>query len=414
MVYPDDARGAIVLAMKKLLFLSLICLAPLAGADAITTWNKIGCDAVFAAQQVTPMAVRTLALMHTAAYEAADSITRRYPVRLLDQDAPKEASVEAAIAAASRTVLLELVPTQKEAIEAGYANALAPLPANARRDAGIAAGERAAKSVLAMRADDGVKTQESYRPQTTPGAYVMTSLPAVPQWPSRKPWLMTSATQFRPGPPPALTSERYARDYNEIKAVGAKFSTTRTAEQTAIARFWTVTSPAVYHELVRGAIDTPDRDLMRNVRLFAALTQAMDDAFIAVFDAKYNYAYWRPITAIRNRDRDGNDATERDASWLPFIETPPHPEYPCAHCIAASTVATVLAGDLDAGAVPPLATTSNTADGAVRHWPNLQAFVSEVGNARIYDGVHYRNSTEVAADMGRKIGALAVAKYFGN
>jgi hypothetical protein len=230
-------------------------------------------------------------------------------------------------------------------------------------------------------------------------------------WRFVRPFALRRANQFRPGPPPALSSERYARDYNEIKAVGARQSATRTVEQTAIARFWTATSPAIYHELVRGAAESPGRDLMRNARLFAALTQAMDDAIVAVFDAKYAYSYWRPITAIRNGDRDGNDATERDASWVPFIETPMHPEYPCAHCIAASTVATVLAADFDSAAALPLATSSPTADGAVRHWPTLEAFVAEVGNARIYDGVHYRNSTEVGAEMGRKVGALAVAKY---
>ena len=397
--------------MKTLLSLTLLSLAPLAGADAITSWNKTGCDAVFAAQLLTPPSIRVMAIMHTADYEAANAITGRYPVKLLTLEAPRDASVEAAIAAASRVVLLELVPTQKETIEASYARALAQLAADARRDAGVAVGERAAKAVLAMRADDGASTAESYRPQTTPGAYVSTTLPAVTQWPQRKPWLMSSAAQFRPGPPPALNSERYARDYNEIKAVGARQSATRSAEQTAIARFWTVTSPTIYHELVRGAVDTPARDLMRNARLFAALTQAMDDAIVAVFDAKYTYAFWRPITAIRNGDRDGNDATERDAGWLPFIETPMHPEYPCAHCITASTVATVLAADLDAGAAPLLTTTSPTADGAARRWSSLDAFVAEVGNARIYDGVHYRNSTEVGVDMGRKVGALAVAKF---
>ncbi len=400
--------------MKNLLLLTAVCFAPLAGADAITAWNKTGCDAVFATPMVPPMATRILAIMHTSAYEAANAITGRYRVKLLPLDAPRDASVEAAIAAASRTVLLELVPGQKDAVETAYAGALATLPVNAQRDAGIAVGERAAKAVLALRADDGANAPESYRPQTTPGAYVSTTVPAVSQWPQRKPWLMKTGAQFRPGPPPALTSDRYARDYNEIKAVGAKQSGTRSAEQTAIARFWTATSPAIYQELVRGAIDTPDRDLMRNTRLLAALTQAMDDAFIAVFDAKYAYAYWRPITAIRNGDRDGNDATERDAGWLPFIDTPPHPEYPCAHCIAASTVATLLAADLDPASVPTLATSSPTADGVVRHWPTLEAFVAEVGNARIYDGVHYRNSTEVGAEMGRKVGELAVRKYLQN
>jgi len=400
--------------MKTLLTLVLVCLAPLAGADAITAWNKTGCDAVFATPMPPPVASRALALMHTAAYEAANAITRRYPVRLLTLEAPRDASVEAAVAAASRAVLLELVPGQKDAIEASYARSLATLPANAQRDAGVAVGESAAKGVLTLRADDGASAPENYRPETAPGTYVPTTLPAVTQWPQRKPWLMTSAAQFRPGPPPAITSERYARDYNEIKALGAKQSTTRSVEQTAIARFWTANSPAIYHELVRGAVDTPDRDLMRNARLFVALSQAMDDAIIAVFDAKYRYAYWRPITAIRNGDRDGNDATERDPGWVPFIDTPMHPEYPCAHCIAASTVATVLAADVDPAAAPLLTTTSPTADGVARRWATFDAFVTEVSNARIYDGVHYRNSTEVGAEMGRKVGALAIAKYLRN
>jgi hypothetical protein len=400
--------------MKTLLSLMLLCLAPLADADAITAWNKTGCDAIVATPMLPPMATRVMALMHTAAYEAANAITRRYPVRLLALDTPRDASVDAAIASASRAVLLELLPGQKDAIEAAYARSLATLAANAQRDAGIAVGESAAKGVLTLRADDGASTPESYRPQSIPGGYVPTTLPATTQWPQRKPWLMSSAAQLRPGPPPALNSERYARDYNEIKALGARQSTTRSAEQTAIARFWTANSPAIYQDLVRNAVDTPDRDVMRNARLFAALTQAVDDALIAVFDAKYNYAFWRPITAIRNGDRDGNDATERDPGWLPFIDTPMHPEYPCAHCIAASTVATVLAADLNGAAVPLLTTTSPTADGAARHWATLEAFVAEVSNARIYDGVHYRYSTEVGADMGRKVGALAIAKYLRN
>jgi hypothetical protein len=150
--------------------------------------------------------------------------------------------------------------------------------------------------------------------------------------------------------------------------------------------------------------------VIENARLFAAVTQASDDAFIAVFDAKYHYAFWRPITAIRNADLDGNDATTRDPSWTPFIDTPMHPEYPCAHCIIAGTVTTILRAELGAGPVPVLATASPTAGGATRSWSSLDAFEREVAEARICDGVHFRNSTEVAIAMGRRIGELAVTK----
>lgn len=216
-----------------------------------------------------------------------------------------------------------------------------------------------------------------------------------------------------PGPPPALTSERWARDYNEIKALGGRRSTQRSTEQTAVARFWETTLAPVYHGVARGIADAPGRETLRNARLFAALTQALDDAMIAIYDAKYHHAFWRPITAIRNGDLDGNDATERDASWTPFIDTPMHPEYPCAHCIQAGVVGAIVRAELGAGAVPALSTTSASAGGAQRRWSSVDAFEQEVGDARVWDGVHFRFSTEVGLDMGRRIGALAVSRFLG-
>lgn len=153
------------------------------------------------------------------------------------------------------------------------------------------------------------------------------------------------------------------------------------------------------------------RDPMRNARLFAALTQAVDDALIAVFDAKYHYNFWRPITAIRNGDLDGNDATDREAGWLPLIDTPMHPEYPCAHCIQAAVVGTLLQAEIGAGPAPTFVTTSPTASGAARRWPSTDAFMQEVAEARIYDGVHYRFSAEAGLAMGRQIGALAAQRF---
>jgi hypothetical protein len=157
----------------------------------------------------------------------------------------------------------------------------------------------------------------------------------------------------------------------------------------------------------------PGRDIVRNARLFAAVTQGIDDAMIAVFDAKYHPGFWRPITAIRNGDIDGNDATQADASWLPLITTPAHPEYPCAHCIQAGVVGAILQAELGSGPQPVLSTASASASGAVRRWPSVAAFVQEVGNARVYDGVHFRFSTEVGTDMGQRIGGLVVQRFAG-
>jgi len=239
---------------------------------------------------------------------------------------------------------------------------------------------------------------------------VPTATPAVPQWSLRKTWLLQRADQFRPGPPPALTSARWASDYDELKSLGGRDSKLRSAEQTEIGRFWDYSLPAVYHGVVRSVALQPGRDVLANAHLFATVAQAMDDALIAVMDAKYSYNFWRPVTAIRNGDLDGHDDTERDASWAPLIETPMHPEYPCAHCILAGTVATVLKAEGRERPLPVLSTTSPTAAGVVRRWNNPDDFMHEVALARIVGGVHYRNSSEVGLAMGQRIGEWALAR----
>ena len=384
---------------------------PMARADVVTDWNVKAGDIVVDAKLGPAPANRVLAIVHTAVYEAANAITKRYPASGLQLEAVPGASVEAAIAAANRATLAKLVPSQQAAIDTAYQAALAMITDSPAKTAGLAVGEKAAAATVASRTDDGAATGETYRPHTTAGVYVPTVIPAVPQWPQRKPWLMTSPAQFRPGPPPKLTSEVWAREYNEIKALGGKNSTRRTPEQTEIARFWEATGHSIYHGVVRSVATMPGREVTQNARLFAAVTQAMDDAVIAIFDAKYHYNFWRPVTAIRNGDIDGNDATERDPSWTPFIETPMHPEYPCAHCIASGAVGTVLQAEIGADPMPTLTTTSSTAKGAARSWTKIDDFMQEVANARIYDGVHYRTSTTVGTGMGKQIGELAVAKY---
>jgi hypothetical protein len=178
-----------------------------------------------------------------------------------------------------------------------------------------------------------------------------------------------------------------------------------------MARFWEATLPPIYHGVVHSIATQAGRTLTQNARLFAVVTQASDDALIAVFDAKYHYGFWRPITAIRNGDIDGNKHTDLDAGWTPYISTPMHPEYPCAHCVVAGAVGAILKAEVGSDPMPLLTTSSVTANGATRSWSSVDDFVQEVSNARIYDGVHYRTSTEVGSSMGIKIGKLAIEKH---
>jgi hypothetical protein len=382
-----------------------------AHADAVSDWNAKAGGIIVESRVGTPPAIRIMAIVQTAAYDAVNAITRRYPAAGSQPEAAPGASVDAAVAAANRATLVKLLPAQQESIEKAYHAAVAAVPEGPAKAAGVAVGERAAAAVIAARAEDGTSSAEAYRPHTTPGAYVPTAMPAAPQWVHRKPWLMASAAQFRPGPPPALASGVWVRDYNEVKALGAKHSALRTAEQTEIARFWEYSLPPVYHGVVRSVTASPGREITQNARLLAAVAQAMDDAMIAVFEAKYHFNFWRPVTAIRNGDIDGNDATVREASWAPLIDAPMHPEYPSAHAILAGAVGTVLKADLAGGPVPVLATSSPTAKGVTRRWTSVDDFVREVAEARIYEGIHYRTSTEVGASMGAGIGALAMKRF---
>jgi hypothetical protein len=379
--------------------------------DAVTEWNVRSGEIVVEARLGAQPAHRVLAIVHTAVYEAVNAITRRYRSSYMQLEVAADASVDAAVAAASRTTLVSIVPSQRAMIDSIYEAALTIIADGPAKRAGLVAGEKAAAAILALRADDVADAGEMYRPHTTAGVYVPTVIPIVSQWPRRKPWLMKSAAQFRPGPPPKLGSAIWARDFNETKELGARSSKRRTAEQTEMARFWEATTPPVYHGIVRSVANMQGREVTQNARLFAAVTQAVDDAQIAVMDAKYHYNFWRPITAIRNGDLDDHGATERDPSWVPFVETPLHPEYPCAHCITSAVIGTVLQAEIGTGPMPMLKSTSHTARGAERSWSNIADFMQEVANARIYDGVHYRNSNEVGTAMGKQIGELAVAKY---
>jgi len=376
-----------------------------AHADVVTDANAKAAE-IASKHPATPIAVRTMAIVQVSVFEAVSAITGRYPPFRAKLTAAPGASVEAAVAAATRTALSKLMPAQQAAIDADYQAALRPLADGRAKSDGIAIGEQAAAAILASCADDGSVAPNTYRPYTTPGVYVPTMSPAVPHWGKRKTWVLASGDQFRPGPPPSLTSDTWKRDFAEIKALGGKSSTQRTAEQTAIAQFWEATQPVVYWPVARSVATARGRNVADNARLLAVAAMAMDDALVAVFDAKYTYNFWRPVTAIRNAE-----GADRDAGWTPFIDTPMHPEYPCAHCIVSASLGSVLEAELGQGAVPQLSSASSTAGGAVRTWVRVGDFTQEVALARIYDGVHYRNSTEVGAVMGKAIGELAVKRF---
>ncbi|KQW42427.1 MULTISPECIES: vanadium-dependent haloperoxidase [unclassified Roseateles] len=371
---------------------------PQVRADAVTDWNTKSGELITEAKMGTPPAVRVMAIVQTAALQAVDAAQKA------------NASPEAALAAAHRVSLTRLMPAQQPAIDAAYQAALNGVADGAARTQGIATGEAAAQGVLAARLDDGAATPEAYRPKTSPGAYVPTAPVAVSQWAQRKPWLLSSAAQFRPAPPPALNSAEWARDFDEVRTLGAKAASRRTAEQTDAARFWDYSLPAIYHGVVQSVAKQPQRDLARNARLFAAVAQAMDDALIAVIEAKYHYQFWRPVTAIRNGDIDSNDATTRDPAWTSLIDSPMHPEYPSGHSILAASVATLIDADAKGGAVPELSTSSPTAKGATRRWQRTDDFVREVSDSRIHGGIHFRSATNAAEAMGRRIGALAAQR----
>lgn len=381
-----------------------------ARADVITDWNEIGVAAGYTARFSPDMQSRALAIVHIAMFEAVNSIEPRYTPYRKRLPAEPGTSRDAAAATAAHYALVRLLPDQSKNFDKALQESLAGVADGAPKANGIRLGEQSAIAILAERTKDGADAPITYRPFTVAGKYVPTMLPASSTWGAVRPFALKTGDAVRPPAPYALTSAQWAKDYNEVKTMGAKTGSARTPEQSDIARFWALTGAATYNPVVRQIAAAKKLDLLDNARLFALVAIATADAPIAVFDAKYAYGFWRPVTAIRNGDMDGNDATERDAAWEPFIPTPMHPEYPCAHCIfqgSAASVLQVLYGD----SVPRFSLTSTTAPGVTRSFERLSDYVAEVISARVYDGVHYRASGEVGAAMGRKIGEYTVQNF---
>lgn len=397
--------------LRACVLLALATFFPSAGfGDVVTEWNQQA-NACILEAKIPPFAgTRVMAIVHTSMFDAINSIEGRYTPYKFTISPPPGSSADAAGVAAAHATLVSLFPEQKVALDAAYAASLEKIAEGPGKSTGMKVGEEVAARVLAWRASDGADAGNTYRPPTTPGAFVSTALPVGTEWGNVTPWVMERGSQFHPKPPPALNSAEWAADYNEIKELGAKKGSRRTSEQTEMARFWTITGPQSFDPIVRQLAAAPGRSLSQNARLFALVEMAVADSYISVFEAKYSFNFWRPVTAIRNGDIDGNDATARDPAWEPLVDTPLHPEYPCAHCINSGAARAVLESEFGAGP-NPLTMTSATAPGVVHKWATVADYAEEVSAARIYGGLHYRNSTVIGKVMGKRIGDLAVQNY---
>jgi hypothetical protein len=397
---------------KALFAVSVIAAAPSAFANVITDWDEKAIAAVTPMASLggtNPyMAQRMMGMVHAAMFDAVNSIERRYRPYLVELPAQSTTSREAAAAAAAAAVLATVDAKTANEIKAALVTYLASIPDGAAKSDGINLGEAVAARVLEARANDGSEAADAYRPRTTPGVYVPTSITISSMWPDMKPFAMPTGSHFRPKPPIALESEEWARDYNELKDYGGQNSTKRTAQQTETARFWLVGPPVAYHPFVRQLVIAKQMSVVDSARFMALVAIGLDDAIIAVLDAKYHYNFWRPITAIRNGDIDGNPATDRQATWQPIAPTPMHPEYPCAHCVQSGSVAGVVQAVLGTADIPEIAMTSPTAPGVTHRWTSMTALAEEIASARIWAGFHYRFSTRVGTEMGRQIGEYVV------
>jgi hypothetical protein len=380
-----------------------------ARADTVTDWNQTAIEVMKKAGVAGNPWSRTLAMVHVAMSDAINSVQGRYQRVVATVPAVAAASPEAAAAAAARQVLVQLYPSQKAKIEEAYAASLTAVPEGTARNEGVALGERVAAEVQADRAADGTRVPNTYRPITTAGVWVPTTSPSFAEYARAKPWVFERADQFRPEPPPRLSSALYARDYNETKSMGGAKSTARTPEQTAAVKFWTQANLGPgWQAAVRQLSAAKELDLAETARLFALFNMAVANTFITDWDAKFTYNFWRPVTAIRNGDMDGNASTERDAGWTPLNATPMHPEYPSQAAIICGVAVAILESVF--GPKPAIAfTVTDLADPKVkREYDGIATLADEHMNVRVWGGIHFRNSLEIGEDMGRRIAAYLI------
>ncbi len=348
---------------------------------------------------MTPTEGHTIfAYVAIAVYDSVMAVEGGYEPFAVGVDAPPGTSAEAAVAAAAHRILVHYLPAQAPTIvEPAFMASLATIPDGQGKTDGIAVGDAIASLVIAVRAGDGFRAPVTYTPPSPPIPGVW--IPTAPTPPigtylgGMRPFSLKSADQFRPDGPPALDSRRWARDYNEVKEIGSSTSTTRTAEQTLAARFWAEPPVQQARGSFRKFVLDHDLDVVGAARFMGMMSVTYADALIACFDAKYHYAFWRPITAIRAGNTDDNAATVGDPAWSPLLPaTPNHPEYPSAHSCVTPAGGRVIARFLGTEhidfTVPSLTGLGD------RHFARTKDLQDEVGNARIWGGIHYRSAVE--------------------
>lgn len=380
-----------------------------ARADTVTDWNQTAVEVMKGAGVGGNPWARTLAMVHVAMSDAINSVQPRYARYVASIPNKPAASAEVAAAAAARKILLDLYPNQKAMVDDAFTASIKGVPDGAAKSDAIALGEQAAATVQADRSNDGTDAPDTYRPVTSPGVWVPTTLPLFPQYAQAKPWGFKRADQFRPGPPPALSSAIYARDYNETKKLGGAKSTDRTPEQTEAVKFWTQANlgPA-WQAAARQLAAAKGLDLADNARFFALLNMGVANTFINDWDAKFTYNFWRPLTAIRNGDKDDNDATERDPGWTPLNATPMHPEYPSQATIICGVVVGIMESVFGPNPAVPFTVTDLVDPTKKRDYKSIAEMAREHANVRVWGGIHFRNSLQVGEDMGKKIAAYLI------
>jgi hypothetical protein len=372
--------------------------------NVVTEWNAIAQDAIVTiGAQPIQRSQLWMTLVHVAIYDAVTSINGEYERFKVTPAHLRPASRDAAAIAAAHGILVRLLPSQQATLDAARDRSLAAIRDGAKKNNGIAIGEEVASQLLEIH--DGVIPTVTYTPgagpgvwQPTPPAFANALLPGFAQI---TPFALASASQFRPGPPPSLSSSVWTRDYNEVMAFGVATGSLRTPEQTEIGRFYTEHAVTQYSRAFRRYAIENGFDVRQTARFFAMANTAILDSQIACWDAKFHYNFWRPVTAIRAGDTDGNPATNPDPAWIGLAVTPAHPEYPAAHGCWTSATATILEDFNGTKAVDFVL--DSTVTGTTHVFENTDDLRTEIINARVYGGMHYRNSVEVGARIGEQV-----------
>jgi hypothetical protein len=382
----------------------------------IADWDAVGTQAFGAAGLSPPDGHVIFAYVAIAVYDSVMAVKGGYEPFAVDVHAAPGTSAPAAVAAAAHTVLAHYLPAQAPTIlDPAYTTSLATIPDGQAKTDGVALGQGIANLLIAVRAGDGFRAPVTYTPPNPPipGVWLPTATtpPIGTSTGLMRPFSLESADQFRPNGPPALNTKRWARDYNEVKQIGSSASTTRTPEQTVAARFWAEAPVQQARGSFRKFVLDHQLGVADAARFMAMISVTYADALIACFDAKYHYAFWRPVTAIRAGDTDGNDATVGEPGWSPVLPaTPNHPDYPSAHSCITPAGGRVIANFLHTDSID-LTVPSLTGLGD-RHFADVKSLETEVVNARIWGGIHFRSAVEDGVAIGKKVAKQVLAHNF--